>query len=364
MTERPKAIDRSVKLTPMAGVDLQSFYRTRSQSSAAGPEDSEHQLWGVKAASAVPVFDATAQFEYSVWMPEGSNQKGFENDSNRLVRLRLEDSVRRVDYGVRLFSVGDAFAGNPVARERLRATGLPGAGTGNEVWARSRLPWLSLEPSVRRGERRDGDVRIIDETYRVSLEQDLWWDTRFASAVESFAALTEGENGAGFLKARDGSSAKVELNGGFWSASVKGSRSLTSFAESEAREESAWELGAVIDLSAALTLAPVLKEQARHVGETEALTLQTAGLDIRTDWAGLPQMRLHLEHKHGEGAEGDLAGFGAKLSLRTPIRLWERFAPKVTMDASVQYQTLEGSLAERQEDGLGFRVTLEYQAEG
>jgi hypothetical protein len=347
-----------VDIAPVAGIDLESFYRRDVQEGAGSPM--EQRLWGVKGVSGVPITDGKAQFEYAMSMPMGQQGFGFVAEDNQLVRVRFDDRIKQVNFGGRFFSVGEQFMQSGLARERVQVAGLPGPGAGTEVWVNGRVPKLNVRPSIRRLERTFGDVHLLEERLGASYQHRVGGGYTLGYELESAEVLTEFASTEAF-NVRETAAATVRLRTRGWNAFVKHGVVDHAFDTGRIEVSDLWEMGLTLDVANLFTVAPVLRLQARRVDGADPLTARITGLNLSSRWARLPTMNLNVQHQVSELTDGLFEGVGANLNVRTPLRLWNPFPANLTMVASVSYRNTEGVEAQLDE-GLGFRLMLEYQS--
>lgn len=352
-------MDRVVDIAASDLLAIRSFYQRRVEDRIGRDDILQHQLWGFTANSELPVSGAHAQLEYSIWMPEGSGQDGFADEQNRLVRLRLNDRLHFVNYGANFFSVGNAFVQNPMARERLNAAGLPGPGEGAEVWVSGRLPRLGVEPRFRRVEKSHGNADIVNETFGLAFGHGLAGKSRLSYLLEQTDASTWFEEAAAG-QVRESATATVRLQSVGWNLFFKNGIFDEQFAAGRQESGSLWELGGALNVIEGLSLAPVFTGQVRSVGAADLQT-SSAGLTLRTSWIDPVAVDLHVQRNRRHNLDGStFQGTAANLNLRTPLRLWERSPAKMVMTATVGYRGMQGLANPAPEEGMSFRVTVDF----
>lgn len=356
-------VDRAVRITTSDLITVQSFYRSRPDTS--GRDDAlDQQLWGFTADSSLPISDARAQLEYSLWVPPGGVEDGFGDENNRLVRLRLNDQRRFFDYGANFFAVGEAFASNALARERLDTLGLPGIGSGSEFWVTGRLPGVGVKPRFRRLEKTQGNANLLNETFGLTSGHGLL-GTRLTYLLESSRSSTWYEEAAAPAHTRDAAVATVSMQAADWNLYFKNLRFDEQFEAGRLETGSVWEMGGRFDLIRGLTLTPLLTDSLRDVGALDCLHATTARLAFHTTWLEPVDVNLQVQRHWRDTLDGNtIEDLAADLKLRTPLKLWERIPHSLVVTASVGYRGLQGVAAPLPEEGVSFRLTLDFQPGG
>lgn len=347
-----------MELMRSEGVAIRSFYQRRVHDDAATERVTQQQLWGVTADSTLPATDLSAQLEYALWVPDGRGEEAFADDRNRLLRLRLNDRWRTFDYGARLFSVGEAFVQNPVARARIDAAGLPGAGDGAEIWLGGRLPGLGLEPRFRRLEKSHGHFNQVNETMSVAFGHGLGELGRLDYLLESSASTTWFDHGGGHE--REAAAATLRLHSPRWNLFVKNGVFDEAPADREEQSGALWEAGATLNLLEGLSLTPLVSGQTLDQGATN-LRQSHARLVVDTSWIDPLAVNLQLQRNHRANPDGsEFEGTSADLNLRAPLRLFERLRARMMMTATLGYRGMEGLAGATPEEGMSFRLTLDF----
>jgi hypothetical protein len=351
-----------VRITSSDLIAIQSYYHRRVEDAAGSEPSLEQQLWGFTADSSLPVSAARARLEYSVWMPPGSAQDGFGDEQNRLIRLRLNDHRRFFDYGANFFAVGEAFAQNAMARERLNASGLPGAGEGAELWVAGRVPGVGIKPRFRRLAKSLGNATLINETYGVAYDHGIGGRSRLLYLLESSDASTWFEDPMVAGQLRESEAATVTMRTSAWTMFLKNLRFDEEFEAGRRETGSVWELGGTLNVFAGLSLSPLLSNQIRDVGADDYLHASSAGLTLHTTWIEPMAVDLHLQRNRRDTLQGTgFEGTAADLKVRTPLWLWDRTLPGIVMIASLGYRGMEGLAGPVPEEGMSFRLTVDFQ---
>ncbi len=352
-------IDRVVDVTSSDLIAIQSFYQRRVQDDAARDDSAEQQLWGFTADSSLPVSAARAELEYSVRMPQGDEQEGFAEQQNRLIRLRLNDHHSVFDYGADFFMVGQAFAANPLARERLNAVGLAGPGDGSEFWVAGHLP---LSPRFRRLEKSQNGANLVNETFGLSYGHSIAGAGYLQYLLESSKSATWFDDAVGADHDRLTTAGTLQMSSRDWSVFLKNAHFDDQFDSGTSESGWSWQFGGTMNLFSGLALSPQVTGQIRDVGTddylrdtTERLTLHTTlidplALDVQWQW----DRRDTLDG-------GTLESTAANVKLRAPLRFGERLPPGLVMTASVGFRGMQGVAAPSPQEGMSFQLTLDYQ---
>jgi hypothetical protein len=358
----PEPVDHVVNITSSDLIAIQSFYHRRVNNDVVRNTTLEQQLWGFTADSSLPVSAAHAQLEYSVWVPPGSGQETFGDERNRLVRLRLNDHRRYVDYGANFFAVGEAFVGNPLTQERLNVGGLPGPGDGTELWVAGKWPGVALKPRFRRLEKTQGSANLVDETFGLSYDHGIGGTSRLIYLLESTDSSTWFEDALGAGFARDSAAATVRMRASRWTVFVKNLRFGEQFDAGRRETGSLWEFGGTLNVVNGLTVSPLLTDQVRDVGADDYLRFTNAGLTLQTSWIDPVIVNLQLQCNRRQALDGStFEGTTANLNLRAPLRLWDRSPPGLGMTASVGYRGMRGLANPAPDEGMSFRLTVDFQ---
>jgi hypothetical protein len=352
-------VDRSVRVRTEDGLDLSSFLASRP---AAGDADARGEaLLGLEARSGLPELPGGATLEYSVAVPEGGDGEAMAEADRRLLRLRLDSQFRDVDCAVRLFSVGDGYARSAPARDHLRAVGLPGAGRGAELSAAWDALDVELRPVVRRLVREEGAARRLEDARSLRVRRALGDELDVAARIETTRARLLGEGDGGVLDDREANRARVELAGTGWRLfwdDATSDRRRTGGGAAESSETT--EVGIRLDVPGGLTLAPRYRENSRSSGAGDA-RLATGLLGVSASLPFAPDLDLEFEYREREEAGADASGIGAELKLRRAFGLAERLPQGFLMDASVSWRESETLGRPLWDDGLAFRLSLEYR---
>ena len=355
-----KPVDKVIDVTSSELIAIRSYYQRRFDKLPGAEDGQERQLWGFTADSTLPVSAARAQLEYSIWVPESNGGEGFADEQNRLVRLRLNDQRRHFDYGANFFSVGDAFVHNPIARARLDAAGLPGPGDGSEVWLAGRVPKVGLEPRFRRLAKTQGDMNLINETLGLAFDHGLGGATRLMYLLESSTATTWFDDSGAAGHGREAAMATLRMQRQGWNVFLRNGVFDEEFAAGRRESGTAWEAGGTWNVLSGLTLNPLFTGQTREIGPRDLRTTTTA-LTLHTTWIDPLAVNLHLQCNRRHELDGStFQGTSADLNLRAPLRLWERAPRNLTMTATVGYRGMEGLANPVPEEGMSFRLTVDF----
>lgn len=319
----PKSMSRQVDVFSHDSVAVGTFYRQRVEENPAGDQWSRQGLWGLQARSAVPLVDARAQIDYSEYLPAaghgftGQDQAGTDN---RLLRVHLHNSHRYLDYRMSFFSVGRAYLNEPLARERLDAMGLPGAGEGAVLQATGTIPRIAITPTFR----------------RVDISEDLaGGNADRQSSLVTLGLSTEIPTGSVFLR-----QSRFELAHG----------------RQTSQSSSRWEAGgSLAPFGEGLRLSPVIAREEQWNEAAEALNSRLLGLNIHTALPGAAAIDLNLQHKtHRTQRQDEYARTLADLAFSTPLG----FREQATLSASVGYRGVQGR-APAPEEGMSVRLSID-----
>jgi hypothetical protein len=352
-------VDRTVRVRTDDGLDLSSFLNARP---AAG-DGAVHgeALLGLAARSALPELPGGATLEYSVAVPAGGDGEAMAEADRRLLRLRLDSRFRDLDYAVRLFSVGDGYARSGPAREHLDAVGLPGAGRGAELSAAWDALAVELRPVVRRLVREEGSARRLEDARSLRVRRALGQELDLAAGIETTRARLLGEGEGGVLDDREASRTHLELAGTGWRLFWNDATSDRREAGGRTAESSeSTEVGIRLDVPGGLTLAPRYRQDSRSSGAGDA-RLATGLLGVSASLPFVPDLDLEFEYRERDEAGADASGIGAVLKVRRPFGLAERLPQGFLMDASVSWRDSETLGRPLWDDGLAFRLSLEYR---
>lgn len=323
----PSAVDAHAELasfTDLVAVD--SYYRSRSNRQVGSDDVSQAALWGIQARSAIPVIDAQASFDYSMFVPDEHDLETISNEANHLLRLSVQDHWRTVNYGASVYSVGTSFMQQPLARQQLNSTGLAQPGQGREYWVNGRLPILDLQPSVQRRELMRDDN-----------------GAEFRSGATILGLSSPVPTGRMFLR-----NAFIEdQNGG-----------------ADAVSRYRWELGANIRPLGGALLSPLYARESRTTPLGFTLVTHTTALNLNTVLLDTTRLNLNLQHNSQETIEGILRTSAANLNVTTPLRLGKIRAPGFTVSAGMGYRDLRGARTHQPNEGVSVNLSLNYQVGG
>jgi hypothetical protein len=354
----PEPVNRVTSFALADLLAVRSFYQRHVHDDVHSDDVIQQQLWGITADSRLPLTHTRAQLEYALWLPDGEGHAAVGDDRNRLIRLRLNDRWRTFDYGARLFSVGDAFVQNPIARTRVDAAGLPGAGDGAEIWLGGRLPSLGLEPRFRRLEKSHGDFNLVNETMSLAFGHGLGELGRLHYLLESTASTTWFDHGGGHQ--RDSTMATLRLDNPRWNLFVKNGIFAEAPAGSPHHAGELWEAGATLSVFEGLRLTPVISGQTRDQ-DAGALRQSRARLVLDTSWIDPVAVNLLVQRDRRENPNGsNFQGTSADLNLRAPLRAFERLRARMTMTATLGYRGMQGLAHAAPEEGMSLRLTLDF----
>ena len=358
----PVPVDRMVKITSSDLIDVRSFYHRRVQDDRSSDDVLEQQLWGFTADSSLPVFDARAQLEYSVWIPQNQAEAGLANEQNRLIRLQLDDHRGPLDYGANFFSVGQAFVSNPLARQRLDAAGLPGTGDGAEFWISGHLPKLGLEPRFRRIEKSQGGANVINDTFGLSFARAIGARTRLQYLLESTDVSTWFDDAVGASHDRQSAAATLKMTSRDWSMFLSNAHFDDRFDSGERDRGWSWRLGGTMNLFTGLAVSPQFAGQLRDVGSATELRDTSAQLTVHTTWIDPVALDLQVQRDRRDTLDGGICdATAANLTLRAPLTLGDRVPRGLMMTASLGYRGTEGLTDSTPQEGMSFKVTFNYQ---
>lgn len=319
---RASAADGRSTLAEIADLAVDAYYRSRPLQDGTN----QNALWGIQARSSIPVVDARADFDFSLFLPADSGAETVANESNHMVRLTLEDHWNKLDYGATFYSVGDSFQHQPLARQHLNASGLGQPGQGSEVWLESRWRPLGIRPSVRHRQ-------IVQEFGEVENHSD-------ATIVGLARAIP---TGSVYLR-----NALID--------DQTGDQGIVS--------RSRWEFGANVRPVGSLVLSPMV---AQVTSETPlGLTLQsrTAVLSLNTRLADATHLNLRLQHDARETANGMLDVTAANLNVTAPFRFGGLSAPGFTVSAAMGYQEQRGAIEAQNWGAFSVQLRLNYLVDG
>jgi hypothetical protein len=351
-----EAVDRQVRIDPWAGIGIESFFNARPQDRAGQAQ----QLMGVRARSGVPLPDGAAVLEYALAVPDSANATAASGPEHRMFRLRLDSHVRELDYSMRLFDVGEAFASSAPARERLSATGLPAQGQGAEFWAAWSPLEIDLQPRLRRVVRGEGDAQRLEEARSLQVHRALGDALDLSWRIESVTSLLESRGGGDDTRAT--TSAAVELAGAGWQLFWRDG-------DSDRRMDGAplleWsdqrEIGARLELFDGITLAPRYRQQRWQRREASGERLSTGVLGVSSSLSFIPDFDLELEYREREEPGADAIGLGAVLKVHAPLAFIAELPHAFVMDASLSYRDSDALGRPLWDDGVAFQLSFEYR---
>lgn len=312
----------------IADVAVDSFYQRRIQRQGGYSETTEFTLWGIQAQSTVPVLDAEAQLDYSLFLPDDPDATVLADAENRMLRLSVQDRHRYMDFGASLFSVGNSFVTQPLARERANAAGINQPGQGGEVWVTGRIPHLPLRPTYRHLERMQ-DIPGTD-------------------SVRESAATTLGLNSPTPF-------GNLFLRNTRFDDTVKAANTTTG---------ARWEVGANVRAAPGTTLTPVLAREMRFDAAGTALESRSAQLNVHTVLADATAVNLNLRQDRRETLTGEQAILAADLVINAPLRLWPRTPPGLNLSVALGYRGMRGLPVARPDEGMSVRLNFNYQVGG
>lgn len=319
----PQTMNRQVDVLAHERVAVGSFYRQRVEEDPARNERRRQGLWGLQATSVVPLMDARAQIDYSEYLPDadpaftGQDQAGAEN---RLLRLNLHNSHRYLDYRMSVFSVGRAYLNEPLARERLDAMGLPGAGQGAILQASGRIPQVAITPTFRR-------VDVSEDMAGGNADRQ--------SSLVTVGLSTAIPIGSVYLR-----QSRLELEHG----------------QQTSQSSSRWEAGGTIaPFGDSLRLSPVIAREDHWHGAAQGRRSRLLGLGVHTALPGAAAIEMHLQHKiHQAPQQGTYTQTVADLAFSTPLGLGKQ----ATLSSSVGYRGVRGS-APAPAEGMSVRLHID-----
>lgn len=322
------AMDRHIDVASFDDLAVHSFVRRRVQHDAISDEDHELSLWGLEARSSLPVVNTRASFDYSVYMPTESDTQAFADEEHRLLRVSLQDRYRFMRFGGSVFRVGDKFLNQPLARERLNSTGLNTSGQGSEFWASGRLPLFGLQPTIRH-------IDVADELANSDLDR--------SSTTTTFALSKPIPIGSLFLR------------------NVRFDEQTEQQADMHRRR---WEVGGHVSAFWDISVSPMFAVE-RQFNAFEAIrATSVAGLNLHTRLADATVLDLRLHHNRHEFLRDarEQATMSADLAVSTPLRLWPRTPPGLTVSAALGYRGHEGVSSNMRDEGMSVRLSFNFQA--
>jgi hypothetical protein len=317
---------RTVNIASLDGFSVGSYYR-QAPGDRYRDDAATDGLWGLQADSRLPVSNARVRLDYAMWVPSGNGRDGLIEPDHRMFRLQFDDHHGSLSYGARMYSVGQAFPHEPLARDQMKAAGLPGPGTGMELWAARRLPILGLRPTVGRLQSSNGNATTERNVVRVSHSHPLGPRSRINGSLESSSAQLrfDGVDGA---TNRDLVNARLEWTRPGWTSFLRNARmDIQTFSGAE-EMWSEWELGTSHTLPARYDTVTV----GLHFSQRRTLAAARPGTRaVAAEWA-----------------------------VRAPLRLWEGFPPGSSLMTSLGYHDSGG--APGPADGLSVRFDFNLAA--
>lgn len=330
-SSRPEPVDGRAHLASFSDLPVltdlavESYYRSRPQARSDSDEFDQTALWGIQASSSVPLLDVRADFDYSLFLPADTGAESFGNEANHMLRLSLRDRWRRFDYGATLYSVGDNFQQQPLARQHLNASGLGQPGAGREVWLNGRMPELGLRPSVRHRQivQNFGNVETHTDATIIGLNQDI-------------------PNGSVFLR----------------------NALIDSHNDSGLTSRSRWEFGASVRPFGRMVISPVLARVDSQTPLGLELQSHSTAVNVSTRLADATHLALHLARDIQETADGPLDIRAANLNLSAPLRFGDLEARGFTFSANMGYRQQQGNTPTQNNEFFSVQLRLSYQVEG
>lgn len=149
-------LTHSARVAVEEGWSLETRYHQRARY-RFGVVDDYDAAWGVQFNQLLPFKGVHSAGEYVVGSFDPESGDGFGDPGNHMFRLRMETPGSRLNWGGRIYSVGEHFAAGTLGLEHLLNNGLPISGSGGEIWTRWRTPFgVTLRPEVARLRAPDG----------------------------------------------------------------------------------------------------------------------------------------------------------------------------------------------------------------
>ena len=178
----------------------QHLVRPKSAWSLGDETPESDGLLGLSFRSRLPFAGMSSTLEYA-FSHQGD---GLADAGDRqLLQLRLEHRWQGMTYGLRYFSIGESFGGDPLAERTLAQHGLGAAGEGGEFWFDWMLADVKVRPSATITSHRD---QVRGENLALALAHPEWqisWHSR-RDEDGALVRLSRGVSGNFRLRQDDG----------------------------------------------------------------------------------------------------------------------------------------------------------------
>lgn len=359
----PTTTHRVVELAMPGTLNLASFYRSKLRS-----DTTYDSAWGIKLSSFVPIDGLETSIDYALTATTGTEQ-GFLAKRNHFVVLKLARQWHDVKYGLRYFSVGDAFVRDPLGRDLVAQTGLTGVGSGNdgtEVWATLQLSVIKLRPTAKRTTREFAGAQRTDNQLGLIAERTLYGNTRIFYRYNSLSSVFQrGTENPGNPN-RHIAQVSVRLSHPAWQIEWKSEQADFSIDHSSLREESLLQFSGTFHLSEDLTFLPSISRR-----ESQDLKLgvsEHAWASIKLGYVAtapsLPDLTLSIRYDQSEGQQVSRKGLQAKLGFKKTLHFPHVHQARTFVGASLTYRRSDDGFSGNTDNALGFQVTFEHSVGG
>ncbi len=366
------AVSRPVDSVDVAellrSIDVTPLHRATSSPAGADEPVSGPQLLGLQAS--LPAQWARASVEYSLLAPESASTFQSQRD-NSLFRVGLDSQWRSADFGVRYFSVGEAFASESLGGRRLAEVGLGSRGEGAEAWASWTLQGVTLKPRIKQVITPQAGGEQAENQLMLEAERGLWRALRLGYAYESLASeLDPDDDQSGRRSELDRH--RLRLASRDWRLVwTRLQKETSAVGEGNGLEQSSDEVTASFTIWDRLTVSPTLaREQIYRNASAETVReLRRINLSYGTNWKWVPRVDLRLGHQDvgGQDAGGaivDRESLDAALSFKTFLGLGLYRPEHTSLGVSLGYQQAHAATAVMPEDGVSVKLMFEHRPGG
>ncbi len=352
----------------LRNLDVSALHRATSPPAGADEPASGPQLLGLEASLPAPW--ARASVEYSLLAPESASAFQSQRD-NSLFRVGLDSRWRSADFGVRYFSVGEAFASESLGGRRLAEVGLGSRGEGAEAWASWSLQGFTLKPRIKQVITPQAGGEQAENQLMLEAERRLWRGLRLGYAYESLASELEA-GGDQSSRRSDLGRHRLRLASRDWRLIwTRLEKETRAAGEGDGLAQSSDEVTASFEIWDRLTVSPTLaREEIYPNANAETVReLRRINLSYGTNWRWVPRvdLRLGLQDVGGQdagGADVDRETLDAAVSFKTFLGLGLYPPEHTSLGVSLGYQQAHAATGVVPEDGVSVKLMFEHRPGG
>ena len=369
-----KTTNRVVEIALPGTLNLASFYRSKPRSQHS--DTAYDSAWGIKLNSFVPIDGLTTSLDYSLAATGTTNstptakrrnpaEQGFLADRNHFLVLKLATKWHDVQYGLRYFSIGEAFASDPLGRDLIAQSGIARGASGSdgtEVWATLKLPVIKLRPIAKRTVREVAGTQRTENQLGLTAERMLYGKTRIVYRYNSTSSVAERGDESSAHPNRQVAQISVRLKHPEWQIVWKSKQAEFSYDHSALREESLQEISGTFQLSDELTFSPSISRRQTRAGAQGISEHARASIKLAYVSAvpRLPNLNLAIRYDETEGLQLSNKRLQANLGFRKTLDFHGVHRARTSVGASLTYRRNQDDLTGRVDNDLGFRLTFEH----